>query len=74
MARLWAALLGVALLAAPPFLSPYAVHTLVLVLFAPLGHASALGTWFYRDPEPEPLCTIRVDLAPGARWVTAPRG
>jgi branched-chain amino acid transport system permease protein len=40
VASLAAALLAVALLAVPPFLSPYAVHTLVLVLFfAYLGTA-----------------------------------
>jgi len=40
VASLAAALLAVALLAVPPFLSPYAVHTLVLILFfAYLGTA-----------------------------------
>lgn len=51
-------------------------HDRLRVVVAPLGGAladtHALGAWFYRGDEPEPLCTVRVDLAPGARAVTAP--
>jgi len=36
----------------------------------PVSHA--LGAWFHRTADPEPLCTLRVDLAPGARPITAP--
>lgn len=46
------------------------------VAVAPLGGSlrdtHALGAWVFRDPEPTPLCSIRIDLAPGARAVTRP--
>jgi|GEM_PF-1353737 len=38
-----------------------------------LGETHALGAWFYRGDEAEPVCTLRVDLAPGAHAVTAPQ-
>jgi len=52
-------------------------HDRLRVVLAPIGgpltETHALGAWFYRGDEPEPLCTLRVDLAPGARAVTAPQ-
>ena len=41
-------------------------------LDGPVSERHALGAWFFRDPDPEPLCAVRVDLAPGARPLTAP--
>ncbi len=47
------------------------------VVLAPIDGAlvatHALGAWFFLDDEPDPLCTLRIDLAPGARAVTAPQ-
>lgn len=47
------------------------------VVLAPLDGAlevtHALGAWFFLGDEGEPLCTLRIDLAPGARAVTAPQ-
>ena len=39
---------------------------------AVLETTHALGAWVFRDPEPTPLCSMRIDLAPGARAVTRP--
>jgi acyl-CoA thioesterase FadM len=38
----------------------------------PISERHALGAWFYRAGDPQPRCTLRLDLAPGARIITEP--
>lgn len=48
------------------------LRVVLAALDGPLTANHALGAWFYRAPDPDPLCTLRVDLAPGARAITRP--
>lgn len=41
-------------------------------LDGPLATHHALGAWITRGDDPQPLCALRLDLAPGARTVSAP--
>lgn len=48
------------------------LRVILAALDGPLTTSHALGAWFYRGPDADPLCTLRVDLAPGARAITQP--
>lgn len=41
-------------------------------LDGPFTASHALGAWFTRGGDPQPLCALRLDLAPGARTITEP--